>query len=711
MAFCLTIDQENKLKEALVSGKLDPFKLSEMTSEQRRSTIEKFIDAENAANVNSLFESKLLLKNQVQGFKTWAKSLVGLKPKIKRDLLTKIERLNEIGVLDPADLKSFKEDLARTRLGFGVTFEEAKVINELSAKRVESKEAWEAKLKENPEWETDPYASTKEWKNDQARIDYGLKQVALENYVNDLRVQAKSKGVSLKEDPVRSIANAIKESPTFFSNLFKSTMASFDDSFFGRQGIKNLYGTPSQKRIWVKNFVKSFSDIAMELRRAKVKGVRPMDMIKAEVYSRPNAVNGKYKAGDYRLDVLHEEAIPTSLPEKIPGLGRLFTASETAFGGGALRMRADLADMLISQMDTQGINTLDPKNAKPAGNFVGSLTGRGTIKATGKQIEALNLLLWSARFFKSNVETVFAPAKFAATKLGLKTVESEGAAFIEKKAAQNMVSIAGHVAGLMMMAGFLDPESIEEDPRGTNFGRIKIFGHWTDITGGMRSIAIMAARLVPITRDGERGVWKKSSTGKWTNLTAGEFGKDDAVDVFMNTLLLNRLAPVASIIRDYYRGEMFGGEPFDIKKSIINSLTPLSIQNVNDVKDEKFESVLAVGISELFGLGVSTYKYQSSWQKSTSKEMKSFKKQVGEDVFKDANDSYNLAYNAWLDSVKEDSKYKELSEDGKKKLETDARSAIKDKILKEYGYVEEVKKPETFEELKEKEKIKSLKPK
>jgi len=711
MAFCLTIDQENKLKEAFVSGKLDPFKLSEMSSEQRRVALEKFIDAENAANVNSLFESKLLLKNQVQGFKTWAKSLVGLKPKIKRDLLTKIERLNEIGVLDPADLKSFKEDLARTRLGFGVTFEEAKVINELSAKRVESKEAWEAKLKENPEWETDPYASTKEWKNDQARIDYGLKQVALENYVNDLRVQAKSKGVSLKEDPVRSIANAIKESPTFFSNLFKSTMASFDDSFFGRQGIKNLYGTPSQKRIWVKNFVKSFSDIAMELRRAKVKGVRPMDMIKAEIYSRPNAVNGKYKAGDYRLDVLHEEAIPTSLPEKIPGLGRLFTASETAFGGGALRMRADLADMLISQMDTQGINTLDPKNAKPAGNFVGSLTGRGTIKATGKQIEALNLLLWSARFFKSNVETVFAPAKFAATKLGLKTVESEGAAFIEKKAAQNMVSIAGHVAGLMMMAGFLDPESVEEDPRGTNFGRIKIFGHWTDITGGMRTIAIMAARLVPITRDGERGVWKKSSTGKWTNLTAGEFGKDDAVDVFMNTLLLNRLAPVASIIRDYYRGEMFGGEPFDIKKSIINSLTPLSIQNVNDVKDEKFESVLAVGISELFGLGVSTYKYQSSWQKSTSKEMKSFKKQVGEDVFKDANDSYNLAYNAWLDSVKEDSKYKELSEDGKKKLETDARSAIKDKILKEYGYVEEVKKPETFEELKEKEKIKSLKPK
>jgi len=322
----------------------------------------------------------------------------------------------------------------------------------------------------------------------------------------------------------------------------------------------------------------------------------------------------------------------------------------------------------------------------------------------------LNLILWSARFFKSNVETVFAPAKFLATKLGLRTAKSEGAAFVEKKAAINMVSIAGHVAGLMMMAKFLDPESIEKDPRSTNFGRVKIFGHWTDITGGMRTIAIMAARLVPTKRNGEWGVWRKASTGNWTNLTAGEFGKDDAVDVFMDALLLNRLAPIASILRDYYRGEMFGGEPFDIKKSIVNSLTPLSIQNVNEVKDEKFEAVLAVGISEFFGLGVSTYKYQSNWSRSTSKEMKQFKEQVGEQKFKDANDSYNRAYNAWLDSVKEDSKYKELSEDGKKKLESSARSAIKKRILKEYGYVEEVKKPETLEELREKEKIKGLKP-
>jgi hypothetical protein len=79
MAFCLTRDQENNLRSAFVSGKLDPFKLEKLpSSEARRAVLEKFVDPENAANINSLFESKLLLKNQITGYKTWVKSLIGV---------------------------------------------------------------------------------------------------------------------------------------------------------------------------------------------------------------------------------------------------------------------------------------------------------------------------------------------------------------------------------------------------------------------------------------------------------------------------------------------------------------------------------------------------------------------------------------------------------------------------------------------------------
>ena len=195
MAFCLTKDQENKLRDAFVDGKLDPFKLAEMSSAERRTKLEQFIDPENAENVNSLFESKLLLKNQVIGFQTWAKSLVGVKQKIKRDLLTKIDRLSEIGVLNPADLKSFSEDLARTRLGFAMTFEDAKAINDLSVERVEAKDIWEKKFNSNENWVSDPLGTRKEWITDLVGLDYGLKQVALENYVTELKLQAERERV------------------------------------------------------------------------------------------------------------------------------------------------------------------------------------------------------------------------------------------------------------------------------------------------------------------------------------------------------------------------------------------------------------------------------------------------------------------------------------------------------------------------------------
>lgn len=698
MAWCLTKDQESKFRTALVSKKIDPFKLAEMTSEQRRSTFEKYVDAENATQINSLFESKLLLKNQVTGFKNWAKRVVGMKPAAKRDLLSKINRLNDLGVLSPKEMNSFMEDLAKTRLGFGVTFEEAKTINELSSERVNAKEKWEAKVKDNPEWESDPHKTRSQWIKDPVRLEYGLKQVALENYVNDLKLEAKRKRVSFKEDPVNAVLNPIKESPGFFNDLFKSLMASFDNSFFGRQGIKNLYGTPSQKRIWARNFVKSFSDMAAEIRRKKVNGFDPMDFIRADIYSRPNSINGKYKAGNYQLEVLNEEVFPTSLPERIPGLGRLFRASETAFNGSALRMRADLADMMISKMDAQGINTKDPSQARGAGHLVGSLTGRGSLGRAATINKELNFVLWSARFFKANLDTITAHQ-----------FDPQATSFTKSEARKNIVSIVGHVAGLMMLAKFLDPESVDEDPTSTNFGRIKIFGHWTDVTGGMRTIVTMAARLIPHKRNGEWGVWKKSNTGNVKNMISGESGSQDAVDVLIESLFLNRLAPVASVIRDFYRGEMFGGDPFDIKKSIINSALPLSIQNINDVKDEGFEAILGVAISEFFGLGVSTYEYEDNWEKKNSKEMRQFRDQVGDDTFKEANQSFNRAYNDWVESVEEDSRYKALSDDGKSKLRSDAKRAIKEKILKEYGY-NEVKETESVDELREKEKIKLLKP-
>lgn len=672
MAWCLIKSEEQSFRKALIDKKVDPFKLASLTSEQRRAEFEKYVSSESAQNINTLYESKLLLKNQVTGFKNWVKRSLGMKPQIKRDLMAKINRLSEIGVLNPTELENFKEDLIRSRLNINISFEEAKTINELSVKRTESKKTWQEDVNNNPSWSEDSHKTRKEWMDNKNRLEYGINQVAIENYVNDLKLE--SKKISFIKHPIKATAKAIGEIPS----IFKSLMASLDNSFWGRQGIKNLFGSLEQKRIWGRGFVQSFKNIGAELINKKVDGFTPMDLIKADIYSRPNAINGKYKAGNYKLNVLSEEAFPTSLPERVPFLGRLFKASETAYNAGALRMRADLADLFISRAEKAGVNTLNPDQARGMGHLVGSMTGRGSLGKGESIANELNVLLFSARFMKSNLDTLTAHQ-----------FDPKATKFTKGEARKNLLSITAHVAAIMMIAKFLDPDSVDEDPRSTNFGKIKIFGKWTDITGGMRSLIIPAAKLIPTKRDGVWGSWSKSSTGNWTNLSAGKFGQRDGVDVLMDAVLLNKLSPVAAIVRDKIRGKMFGGDPFDIKKSIVQSTTPLSIQTFNDVKDEDTGVILATMMSEFIGLGVSTYKYNSNWAGKTSKEMKDFKSQVGEDLFKQANEDYNRAYNIWFDEVKKDSKYKDLSDEGKSDLQTDAKSALKDKILDEYGYFKE----------------------
>src|SRR3989304_7120250 len=124
MAFCLISEQVQKFKQALKNGTINPEKLGMMTSAERRVFLEEFVGKGNGEQVNALFESKLLLKNQKAGYISWAKKVAGLTPEVRRDLIAKIERLDR--VLSPKEGEQFLKDLAETRLGASVSETEAK---------------------------------------------------------------------------------------------------------------------------------------------------------------------------------------------------------------------------------------------------------------------------------------------------------------------------------------------------------------------------------------------------------------------------------------------------------------------------------------------------------------------------------------------------------------------------------------------------------
>lgn len=670
-SFCLTKEFTDKFLQGLRSGEIDPEKMVEMTSEDRRNYLTKFVGEENAKQVNSLFESKLLLKHREQGFINWAKRVGSITQEARRDIIARVQRMDKI--LDPQEEDKFLHDLAATRLGLDVTPEEAKNIVDLSKKIQDTKTTWETTLKEEL-----AKNSKYDWKNAKERWDYGYSQVNFENYFNSLKLNAKA--ISLKENPAQFIKNAVGNIP----GIMKSVVASLDNSFFGRQGIKTLYTHPT---VWLSKFLASWKDLG---RQAFAKGAwyksgddAVLDSIKADIYSRPNAVNGKYKAGNYGLDVLSEEQYPSSIPEKIPLLGRLFKASEVAYNGAALRMRADLADMLIGKAEKMGVNTLDPKEAQGMGRLIGSLTGRGHIQLTEGQSKLVNALFFSVKFLKSNFDTLTAHQ-----------FDSKANAFVKKEAALNLLKIVSTTATILTIAKLMNPNSVDEDPRSSNFGKIKIFGHWTDITGGMGSIVTLASRtLVPTLHNGEWGFWEKTSTGAYTNL-GSKYGLPNPLDAIFS-FFEGKLSPTAGIVRDYLTRKTYSGKPFSLQNELPNQL-PLSLTTFNSLMSDPNSSfVLGSLILDGLGFAVNTNQPNKDWSSNPTKAQQAFLNKVGQDKFNAANDKFNTQYNSWFNRISATSEYKNLSDTTKQALTTKAKEEIQTKVFKEYGFVYKAPKNST----------------
>lgn len=143
-SFCLLPKVADQFLEKIRSGELDTAALAAMSSAERRAALAEVVGPASAEHVNAAFESKLLLKHQQQGIETWIRDVSGAKPAVQRDMLARVGRMEK--VLEPADLHAFLADLAKQKLGVGVTMEEAGKISELAKTVAEHKAAgnWDA---------------------------------------------------------------------------------------------------------------------------------------------------------------------------------------------------------------------------------------------------------------------------------------------------------------------------------------------------------------------------------------------------------------------------------------------------------------------------------------------------------------------------------------------------------------------------------------
>lgn len=130
----------------------------------------------------------------------------------------------------------------------------------------------------------------------------------------------------------------------------------------------------------------------------KIKDFNKGDLIRADICSRPNAVNGKYTAGHLGLEL--ED-----------------TRSSDAFFLETLKMKADLADRMIAETESEGKDTTDLKIMKELGekiNAVGKPLHRNESIVTAIFV-SLQLIacygiaigIWGMVFKKSFIEYSF----------------------------------------------------------------------------------------------------------------------------------------------------------------------------------------------------------------------------------------------------------------------------------------------------------------
>lgn len=568
MSFCLPKEFADKFISALKEGKIDPEKLGEFSSPERRKFFEGIVGPEDAQQVNALFEAKLLVKNKQAGMIAWAKKVGGISEPVRRDIITRIENLNAKEVLDPKSEEQFLHDLVGMKLGTDVTYKEAKVISELANTVTETKD------KILP---TEPIGS-------QARLNYGAAKVALLNFTNEIKLENAKTSIKqtvkdLKTAPLGTTIEGVSK----LAGTAKGIKASLDDSAIFRQGWKTVFTNPV---IWERNAIQSFKDIAKQLGKKAV-DEEVTNGIKADIFSRPNALDGTYQR--MKLDIgTGEEAFPTTIPERIPLFGRLYKASEVAYGGFLMRMRADIADKFIEVGRKNGVDFGDKLEIESAGRLVNSLTGRGSLGAFEKVGKQVNTIFFSPKNIKANLDflTVHAMDKMSS--------------YARKQAAVNLLKVASGTALILAVADALHPGSVEKDSRSADFGKIKIGDTRFDVSGGMGSLITLASRIVTSST-------KSSTSGKVTKLNTGKFGMPTTGDVVFN-FMENKYSPLFSVLKQIRDQKDFNGEKPTIEGLAKDLLVPLPLTNAQEaMKDKKAAPLLAIIIADALGIATNTY--------------------------------------------------------------------------------------------------------
>jgi len=223
--------------------------------------------------------------------------------------------------------------------------------------------------------------------------------------------------------------------------------------------------------------------------------------------------------------------------KKIPVYGQLLTGSERAYAGFINKLRWDVFQKYVEEVESMGLTKEEADvELKALAKFVNTATGRGELGVFSSAAVPLNSLLFSPRLVSSRLHPFMMP--FLYRKMPK---------LARQKALKTYAMFFGSIITTMVLLSFLmdddKDEGIELDPRSSDFLKIRFQDYRADPFGGYQQAIVAIAKFL--------GGVKSTRTGEVKNFSDEGFGQQTREDIIQN-YFTNKLAPVPSTIYRNY---------------------------------------------------------------------------------------------------------------------------------------------------------------
>lgn len=553
-------------------------------------TPEKQTSSAWSPEISKLKQESISLKEQIEILKEMEnpsltpeeRDLKNLKRRLERDRINYEEKISALD-FEAKQAKEAKYD-AEALENKRETDRVRKVYNDLKSAAPSVTVDQANKITELSKIASEKYKLIKEEMplNAPERLDYGRAEADYATQVADL--QSKATDVTLqqfKEKPIQTAAKILWE----VGGLKKTVDSSGDLGGFFTQGYDIGKRHPF---VWTKNAAQTIKDLVGELQGKDVRREA-----RARLTSRPNWVNGEYaKQGLHLLRA--EEAMTTRFLERMPlGIGKFFKLSDIAYTHFLQGLRADVFDLY------HGAITATHGSTKGLGILANSATGRGDLgKDLEKGADLWNVAFFSPRNMKSRTDMITAHvadwhrmSPDVRKRAIINTVVAFAVDAVVLTTADQLSQMFGNESGRS-----------EADPRGSNFGQVRInntLGY--DVTAQKAGYITTASRIIL------NGI-KDSRTGITKDVWSEEKVYKDALGI-ITSFATNKLSPSWGQGYDFLRNmKNFQGEPLSWRTEVGRD-TPFTAQTAAEAFDvsegtvpEKMLSAAAITAPDVLGI-------------------------------------------------------------------------------------------------------------